>query len=253
MLVGCGAQGEQFELALLHLGNLLADVPHRLPAIALDDVRGRGFDTRVAAQFEDLAQLLDSQVQQLLDSRNRRALLLVVGYEPAQFADALVDQLHGGVVRPQIALIAGDDVAALAGFGILDRRDQRLERAEGLVGVGHPGRVVVQAHDLAVFDQSRDRDHGHDQPDADDQPGLPVRLHGRLWNGRRDCKTTPGAQNSGVRTYSKQRPSNWRLALGQRPAIGAPTISAGQLARRLDVSTEAALRGRCQLDTPERE
>jgi len=74
-------------------------------------------------------------------------LLRVAGEQASQRSQMRLGGRPAGVIRLQIRAVPGDDVAALAGLGVRDPRQDAIEMANHHVGVIDGGDRPPQPHD----------------------------------------------------------------------------------------------------------
>ena len=71
-------------------------------------------------------------------------MLGAVGGQPLEVGDPVVEPGEGRIVGIEVALVAGDQEAALPGLGVADEREQVVEAGENLVRVRDLGGVAVE-------------------------------------------------------------------------------------------------------------
>ena len=83
-----------------------------------------------------------------------------------QLLNVVVDGGHGGVIQGKIIRAAGQEPAALAGFGVGDLRLGLLQDVQNIVGLGHGGErgVELAVRHVGHPDRRQQRERGQRQP-----------------------------------------------------------------------------------------
>jgi hypothetical protein len=101
-------------------------------------------------QGDDPGQLGHLQAGQALQLGKPRPLGLEVRRQFLEAGEPAVEIGAGLGVRPQVLLVAGDDVAALAGLRVLQGGQDTLGRLQDRVGAGELPAALVEADDVPM-------------------------------------------------------------------------------------------------------
>ena len=153
-------------LLALDVGGQGPDPLHRgLPLIGADDGDGAG---RVAGpiQRDGLVELLDLPRGQRRQCLEAAGLLRIGGERPAQIRERRRQRRLGCGVRAQVARLAGEEEASLAGLGVAQRGHHRGDAVDGGLGLAHaPGRFLTRIEgSIREQRDQRDRDRGGEEP-----------------------------------------------------------------------------------------
>ena len=133
-----GARFKKPRFLGLHFINHLADFVHGGFALVCDHFGQHGVESLVFAQVNGFAQFAELLADERLKSVESALLIgIVLGQFPDGF-DFFVHRFLRALIRLQIPFLAGDDVAALAGFGILHFGKRGFQVFNNLMAVGHP-------------------------------------------------------------------------------------------------------------------
>ncbi len=162
--------GEQRALELLHAVDLVADQIHQALPLPLEQVlpgeRERPARVGLGPEaVEPLPQHREPLGHELLEPEHVRGLRRIVHGERPEPREVARDSRRRLLVGLEIDPLAGQEIAALTGLGVLEGGDDLLELALHLVGVRHPLHAdrdladVVQREDRVG--QERDDQQGH--------------------------------------------------------------------------------------------
>ncbi len=150
---------EQVAFLLFHFADLPADGFHdSLAFTGQDEVPGRlGILFR---QVNGPAELLQFGRNLLFQERDAGLLPGVVLRQLLQSLNSILDGGYGDVVRFEVAVFAGNQVASLARFGVLHRGNDAFEGIQYLVGVRDQGIVPAQLKRVPIPQSVAKDKHG---------------------------------------------------------------------------------------------
>ena len=151
---------EQAFLLGAHVGQGRIDLSHKAPSeIRLLD-RQRGAEPVPTAERDRLRQILELALKQRRQCTQTILLVGVVGGQRNQLALQLDGAPDGIVVRGEVVLPAGQQVAALAGFGGAHRDPEFIDGRYHFVGVANQKLRLTSVGELHPGQQSN---HAHQQ------------------------------------------------------------------------------------------
>ncbi len=121
------ARDERGRLAGLHVGDQIASALHALGAAIRTHELQRAVEVTAAPRGDGLRQFLHLLGGELLQIRQTLQLSRIIDDEPMQPVDVASDARACILVRLQVGLVTGEQVAALAGLGIQQRGEQVLQ------------------------------------------------------------------------------------------------------------------------------
>ena len=151
----------QIDLLVLHRGDLIADRVHvLLTAIALYD-RDRGGLSLGLAQIDRLFELGELGVDVLLQGCEAVPLRGIVDCQAPQPIESRPNVLHRRVVWSEITFLFGEQVAALAGFGVSDRGKHIVQRRQRVTAADNESGILFQCLEIEIGDRAcRDEKEG---------------------------------------------------------------------------------------------
>ncbi len=84
----------------------------------------------------------------------------------------------------QISFVARDQISALPGLGVLDRRQQQIERVEILLAVRNGSNVFVQLPSIPEPENSVEQQQRDSERNAEGQSAIGFPLHARIMGMR---------------------------------------------------------------------
>jgi hypothetical protein len=173
------ARGEQLVFARPHLRRDGADLAHLGHAdIGHHDI-ARRIEAVFAAQLHRALELADLQLHVAAKVRDGCDLGRVVGDQVPQGRERGLDAAQRGTVRVEVALVAGDEVAALAGLRVPHEGKDRFQRAPDRPGMHDPLRLRAQALDVRGVERDVRRKEDEQEHPAQDNPAFSVFRHGK--------------------------------------------------------------------------
>ncbi len=120
----------------------------------LADICQYDFERRIeslrAAEVDCLLKLGELGVDRLRDRRKPPLLVGIVERELAKIDEGCVDSGYSRFVRLEVILVAGEEITALSGFGVLELGHKIREIDPHLMAVSHPGVILDQKVGVAV-------------------------------------------------------------------------------------------------------
>jgi hypothetical protein len=165
-----GALLEQVALALVGLHNDRADLVHGdLAGVRHHDLEG-SIESLGSAQVDGFLEFGQFGINQRRNARQPPLLVGIVGGQPVQVRERGVARDEGRLIRLEIGIVAGEEVAALPGLGILELGQQAGKLAAHLVGVRHPGVHLDQVGGVTVGNGRNDDQRQCPEAEAGNQP-----------------------------------------------------------------------------------
>ncbi len=118
-----GALGEQIDLLLVGLGHHRADPVHHDLAFIGEDNLERRIESDGSAQFDRFREFREFRVDQRRDGIETAHLIGVVDDQFTHGVESTLHRLGGVLIGLEVVVGAGEEIAALAGLGILHLRD----------------------------------------------------------------------------------------------------------------------------------
>lgn len=154
-------------LAAFHLHRECADIVHDgLAAFGAND-RQACFQARLLATLDGFLKYVEFFPGKLLKLLKAALLLGIVLGQGCDRADVLLNLHDGRVVRLQVCILAGQDKAALACFGVREHQLDVLQFLQHFVGLNHPAVRLGQPLDGPVGLSSHGADDQQPQDERD--------------------------------------------------------------------------------------
>jgi hypothetical protein len=169
LVAGGGAAVELLSGGSVEVGELSAEVVHEaFSLIAADECEG-GIKVVIAAELDGLGDLVELGLGEAGDVFHEGGRQLVLLSPSLQVVDALPNMGDGFVVRLEVLFIAGKEIAALAGFRVVEQDEKVIDRFGDLEGIeaGLIGRGDAQAHPVDDGDRC-ERDGGDGAKDEEE-------------------------------------------------------------------------------------
>ncbi len=160
-----------------HLLEDVADLPHLRLGRARHGDRGR-VGALGPEQLDRPAQPLESRRDEIPQPGDAIALVRAVGGEGPEGAEVLGEPVGRGLVGVEERLVAGDQVAALAGLGVGDQRADRLDLGHHPEGVRDAVAVVDGLSRRVVRQGGDEHQDGQRRAEPDDHLNLDRPSHG---------------------------------------------------------------------------
>ena len=198
------ALGEQPALGCLHLVDHLAQAVHDdHPPVGPDERHGRR-EAAVAPRLERRAQLGEPARDERREQVEPPPLLAVIGGHLPQLGQFRLEPPGGGAIGLEVALVAGQQEAALPGLGVLERREDLLELGDHGLSAGDLRGSRDERVDVAVGGDADDDEQR--QGEAEGEGVCRSRVHFVISGQRSAFSGRPEAFAAGPR-FQPPRPS----------------------------------------------
>ncbi|MFT3960160.1 MAG: hypothetical protein QM701_01700 [Propionivibrio sp.] len=161
---------EQPGLQFLQLAGVGADAVHLAQAEAGEDHRPRLIQPLLLDQRQHAGELVELLVDVVFEAlaQAQRRLQFEFGIDPAQGGQRGARVGGGRLIGPHVLAPAGDDVAALRGFGVGDALHEPLQRETRGAHLDEFVQAPVRAAVCQLVD--RNRQTGHDEGEYEEDP-----------------------------------------------------------------------------------